>query len=162
MTQATSAVPTPSERRRTREALQVSRATVQKATGLTGSVIWRSEQEDRQVTEEQRDQLDELYRTWARDGVPAEYARPEPKPKASTGGVHPATRARELTARLNDVAALLAEAATAKTLRETKAAIDRAREVLTAPAPTPVVASAPAPAAGDETAAETAAEAEAS
>jgi hypothetical protein len=66
-----------------REALHVSRTTVAKATGLSPSVVWRSEQSEGVKRIENADwtKLELLYVKWATNGVPAEYAKPVKAPK---------------------------------------------------------------------------------
>lgn len=62
--------------RSNRETLGVSRATLQKATGLSSSVIWRSEQKDaKPLTGEEYAKILDVLDDWMANGVPAEYAK---------------------------------------------------------------------------------------
>lgn len=67
----------PSTLRAQREELKVSRATLQKATGLSSSVIWRAEQDDaKPVTDEEYMKIyNVLIEDWTVNGVPAEYVK---------------------------------------------------------------------------------------
>jgi hypothetical protein len=60
-----------------REELKVSRATLQRATGLSSSVIWRAEYDGaKPITDEEYLKIyDVLIADWSVNGVPAEYAK---------------------------------------------------------------------------------------
>jgi hypothetical protein len=67
----------PSTLRVQREELKVSRATLQTATGLSSSVIWRAEQESaKPITDEEYLKIyNVLIEDWTVNGVSAEYAK---------------------------------------------------------------------------------------
>lgn len=67
---------TPSTIRVQRESMNVSRATLQKATGLSSSVIWRAEQDDaKPITDEEYAKIYDTLASFINDGVPAEYVK---------------------------------------------------------------------------------------
>jgi DNA-binding transcriptional regulator YiaG len=81
---------TPTELRKVREDLGVSRAVVQDATGLSSSVVWRSEHDDaKPIADEQRTTLVDLYSTWWEGGVPQRYTKPVKAEKATAATAPP-------------------------------------------------------------------------
>jgi transcriptional regulator with XRE-family HTH domain len=68
----------PADLRRRREELGVSRRAVQEATGLSSSVVWRSESPTaKKISNDEWTKIDALYANWSVSGVPVQYARPE-------------------------------------------------------------------------------------
>jgi hypothetical protein len=62
--------------RANREHLGVSRATLQKATGFSSSVIWRAEQVDaKPLTQDEYTKILDVLDAWMENGVPAEYVK---------------------------------------------------------------------------------------
>lgn len=113
-----------------RTALVVSRKSMEKATGLTGSVIWRSEQDIEEgstrkgITDLQKAAIVDFLVRCQRDGVPEEYKR------VGASGAHnrdsQVTKA-DLLERLERIAALLDQIMHAKTLREVRGLTEQAR-----------------------------------
>lgn len=64
--------------RDTRQKLKVSRKAVELATGLSSSVVWRAEQEDKEVKPEQVQKIMTVLAQWLDTGVPTEYAPKKP------------------------------------------------------------------------------------
>lgn len=107
---------TPERFRKTREELGLSRESVKKATGLTLAAIWRAEQPGKKIVSEEHDKIVTFLQRCQTEGVPAEYQRER---------VSSAARSKT-----KQVADLLDEALAAKTLKDAKDAVQRAKDVL--------------------------------
>jgi transcriptional regulator with XRE-family HTH domain len=112
--------------RRRRTALGLSRSALGSVTGLSGSRMWAVEQEDgvrvvQSTYAHVLARLDELEK----NGLP-EHLKATVRPHASA----PRASRSELLARLGRVAVHINEALGAKTLKETKTAVERAHLVL--------------------------------
>ncbi len=68
-----------------REGLSVSRALVSKETGLSGSVVWRAEQEGKSVSDDQRTMIIDFLTRIDRDGKPQTTSTRTVTPRRSTG-----------------------------------------------------------------------------
>lgn len=90
----------PADLRRRREELGVSRRAVHEATGLSNSVVWRSESEKaKKISNDEWAKIDALYAKWSKEGVPAEYAKPVKTAKvAAHSGADQAEASRQLAA----------------------------------------------------------------
>src|SRR5512144_322929 len=90
----------PADLRRRREELGVSRRAVQEATGLSSSVVWRSESEKaNKIANDEWAKIDGLYAKWAKDGVPTAYAKPaKPAKVAAHSGADQIEASRQLAA----------------------------------------------------------------
>lgn len=114
--------------RNRREALGLSRSALGSLTGLSGSRSWAVEQEAGvRVTQATYAQVAAALDKLERDGLP-EHLRKTAR--------HPVPRAMQVTRadlqrRLVGVTELLHEALQAKTMRDTKAAVERARALIT-------------------------------
>lgn len=75
----------PSAIRSFREGLSVSRALVSKETGLSGSVVWRAEQEGKTVSDDQRTLIIDFLTRIDRDGKPQTTSTRIPRPRISAG-----------------------------------------------------------------------------
>jgi hypothetical protein len=126
----TVAFPTPAEYRSRREALGISRGVMSKlCDGLSTSRIWAIEQTpEREVTDAHKTLvLDALVKV-EKDGLPAEFAKPEKKPAGETKAA--------LETRLNTASLLLAQASEATTLKVMKEFIVRLQVVVSGEAAT--------------------------
>lgn len=68
-----------------REGLSVSRALISKETGLSGSVVWRAEQEGKSVSDDQRTMIIDFLTRIDRDGKPQTTSTRTVTPRRSTG-----------------------------------------------------------------------------
>lgn len=71
---------TPADFLSVRTTLKLSRADVEKATGLSGSVVWRSEQDGKTIEDEPKGKLIDFYAKMTEDAAYRESIKPAKKP----------------------------------------------------------------------------------